>query len=319
MIITAASQARRGELLPTEADGRRTVVVAMAANVAVAIAKLIAGSLTASSAMLAESFHAIADTGNEALLLIAQWRGEKPPDEQHPLGHGREAYFWALLASLGVFVTGALLSLRQGINTLINPEEVGHFPVAYAVLAISFWLDGVSLLRVYRQIKREADGLQRDFLEQFGLTSDPVVRAVFAEDAAAIAGNVIALTGIALHQLTGSAVPDGIAAILIAVVLAYVAFQLVRRNRDFIIGQQASAPLRQAAREIILSQPGIVGVGELISPFLGPRKVWVSARIDIDDNLTGAQVKELLRTTEDALKQWSPYIMRVFLMPSGDR
>ena len=319
MIITAASQARRGELLPTEADGRRTVVVAMAANVGVAAAKLIAGSLTGSSAMLAEAFHAIADTGNEALLLIAQWRGGKPPDEQHPLGHGREAYFWALLASLGVFVTGALLSLRQGINALINPEEVGHFPVAYLVLVISFGLDGVSLLRVYRQIKRDADSLKRDFFEQFGLMSDPVVRAVFAEDAAAIAGNVIALTGIALHQLTGSAVPDGVAAICIALVLAYVAFELVRRNRDFIIGQQAPEPLRQAAREIILSQPGILGVVEMISPFLGPRKVWVSAKIDIDDNLTGAQVKELLRSTEDALMQWSPYIMKVYLMPSGDR
>jgi cation diffusion facilitator family transporter len=319
MIITAASRAGRGELLSREADGRRTVVVAMAANLGVAAAKLIAGTLTASSAMMAESFHAIADTGNEALLLIAQWRGDKPPDEQHPLGHGREAYFWALLASLGVFVTGALLSLRQGINTLINPVDVEHFPVAYIVLAISFALDGMSLLRVYRQIKRDADGLQRDFFEQYGLTSDPVARAVFAEDAAAIAGNVIALAGIALHQITGSPVPDGVAAILIAAVLAYVAFELVRRNRDFIIGQQAPEGLRQRAREIILSQPGILGIGELISPFLGPRKVWVSARIDIDESLTGAQVKELLRSTEDALMQWSPYIMKVYLTPTGER
>src|SRR6476620_7287278 len=123
MIITTATRAGRGELVSREADCRRTVVVAMAANLGVAAAKLAAGTLTASSAMLAEAFHAIADTGNEALLLIAQWRGEKPPDRQPPLGHCREADFWALLASLGVFVTGALLSLRQGVGALTNPHE----------------------------------------------------------------------------------------------------------------------------------------------------------------------------------------------------
>jgi cation diffusion facilitator family transporter len=318
-MIIAASRAGREGILSTEAESRRTVVVAMAANLGVAIAKLIAASLTASSAMLAEAFHAIADTGNEAVLLIAQWRSGKPPDERHPLGHGREAYFWALIASLGVFATGALLSLRQGINALINPVEAAHFPVAYVVLVIAFCLDGVSLLRAYRLIKREAETLRRDFFQQLGLMSDPVARAVFAEDAAAIAGNVIALIGIALHQVTGSAVPDGVAAILIGLILGYVAFVLANRNRDFIIGQQASPPLRQTVREIIAGQPGVIAVGEVFVTFLGPRRVWVAGKIDIDDGLSGARVKELLRATETELKRRSPYIARVYLMPSGER
>ena len=300
-----------------EADSRRTVLIALFANLGVAIAKLVAAFFTASSAMLAEAFHSIADTGNEVLLLVAQWRGEAPPDERHPLGHGREAYFWSLIASLGVFVTGSLLSLRQGVNELLHPTEATHFPIAYVVLVVSFCLEGASLLQAYRQINREAASLRRDFFEQLDLMSDPVARAVFGEDAAALAGNLIALIGIALHQATGSAVPDAIAAILIAVVLAYVAFNLARRNRDFIIGQQVSAPLREIVRELIARQPGITGVGEVLVTFLGPRRVWVAGRIDIDDRLSGAQVKALLASTEAELKRQSPYIVRVYLMAGG--
>jgi cation diffusion facilitator family transporter len=316
-MIMAASRAGREGILPMEAESRRTVVVAMAANFGVAIAKLVTALVTGSSAMLAEAFHAVADTGNEALLLVAQWRGGKPADERHPLGHGREAYFWALIASLAVFVTGALLSLRQGVNQLMNPVETAHFPVAYVVLVVSFGFDGMSLFRVYRQIKGEAAILRRDFFEHFELTSDPIARAVFAEDTAALAGNLIALSGIALHQATGSTVPDAVAAIVIAMLLAYVAFELAKRNRDFIIGQQVSAPLKATVREIIAAQPGIVAVGELFVTFLGPRRVWVVARIDIDDGMSGVQVKEALRAAENELKQRSPYIARAYLMPSG--
>ena len=255
---------------PMDGEGNRTVLIAIVANIGVGIAKIIAGVMTGSSAMLAEAFHSIADTGNETLLLVAQWRGRVPPDDNHPLGHGREAYFWALLASLGVFLAGALLSFRQGISELRNPTEADHFRIAYAVLVISFCLEGLSLIRAYRQIKQEAGILKRDFLEQLALSSDPVSRAVFAEDAAAVLGNVIALIGIALHQATGSAVPDAVAAILIALTLAFVAYDLGRRNRDFIIGRQASPTIRQAIRETICAQPGIISAPELIVTFLGP-------------------------------------------------
>src|SRR6476620_6955621 len=228
-------QLRRGRIVLTGSENRRTVLLAIATNLAVGIAKLIAGVTTGSSAMLAESFHSMADTGNEALLLVAQWRSEDPPDDRHPLGHGRETYFWALLASLGVFVTGAVLSLREGVHQLRQPTEAEHFAVAYVVLLISLAFDSVSLIQAYRQLKREAAVLERAFLEHLDLTSDPIVRAVFFEDSAAIGGNLIALAGISLHQMTGSTVPDGIAAILIAILLGYVAIDLTLKNRDFII------------------------------------------------------------------------------------
>src|SRR5215831_4738541 len=204
-------------------ESATTVAVALAANLAAAI-------LSGSSAMLAEAFHAFADSGNEVLLLVAQRQSERPADADHPLGHGRAAYFWALIAALGVFVTGALLSIREGVLELLHPDETTSFTVAYVVLAISLVLESISLLRAYQQLRKEATELERDFTEHVRLSSDPIARAVFAEDAAAVAGNVIAGVGIGLRQLTGSPIPDGVAAILIGVILGYVALELARRN-----------------------------------------------------------------------------------------
>jgi cation diffusion facilitator family transporter len=302
---------------PAQAESVRTVVVALAANLGIALAKLVAALLSRSSAMLAESFHALADAGNQVLLLVAQQRSAAPPDQKHPMGHGREAYFWALIASLGMFVTGALLSVRQGIEGLLHPRQASSFTVTYAVLLISLVLESLSLRRAYRQLQAEARTLSREFFEHLDLSSDPIARAVFAEDAVAVAGNVIAAAGIALHQLTGSAIPDGIAAISIGLALGYVAFQLAQRNVDFLIGRQASGPIHVRIEDIIESQPGVCAVTELLVTFLGPRRLWVVARIDIDDSLSGARVKELVRSTEDALTRESPFIARVDLVPAS--
>jgi|ERR1017187_322141 cation diffusion facilitator family transporter len=200
-------------------DSLRTVVVALVTNLATALAKLVAALFSGSSAMWAAAFHAFADTGNEVLLLIAERRSGRPADEQHPLGHGRAAYFWALIASMAVFALGALLSVHQGIEWLLHQEQLLSFRVAYLILLISSVLDGASLIQARGQLRKEARALERTFREQLNLGSDPVVRAVFAEDAAALVGNLIAFMGIALHQTTGSAIPDGIAAILVGLFL----------------------------------------------------------------------------------------------------
>ncbi len=296
-----------------------TVVVALVANLAIALAKLGAAFVSGSSAMLAEGFHALADTGNEVLLLIAQKRSEKPPDEEHPLGHGRAAYFWALIAALGVFATGALLSIHQGIEELLHPGEATSFTLAYAVLAVSLVLETVSLLRAYRQLRQEAAELSREFLEYVDLSSDPIGRAVFAEDAAAVVGNLIAAAGIGLRQLTGSRIPDAIAAVVIGLILGYVALQLARRNGDFLIGRRAPPNIHQRVQEIIASQTGLCQVTDLLVTFLGPHRLWVLARVDIDDRLSGAGVKSLVGAIEQALIRDSGFIARVDVIPrSGE-
>jgi len=300
-------------------ESATTVVVALASNLVIALAKLVAALISRSSAMLAESFHAFADTGNEVLLLVAQRQSERPPDDAHPLGHGRAAYFWALIAALGVFVTGALLSVRQGVLELVQPVETTSFGVAYIVLAISLVLESVSLLRAYQQLRKEAKELAREFSEHVRLSSDPIARAVFAEDAAAVLGNLIAAAGIGLEQLTGSRVPDAVAAILIGAILGYVAIELARRNGDFLIGLRAPPGIEADVRKTILGQRGVTGVTELVVTFLGPRQLRILARVDIDDRLTGAEVKTLIKRVEDSLCGSSPFIERVDVVPGGPR
>ncbi|HEY1907356.1 MAG TPA: cation diffusion facilitator family transporter [Myxococcaceae bacterium] len=300
-------------------ESTRTVVVALAANLGIALAKLAAAIISGSSAMLAESFHAMADTGNEVLLLVAQRKSALPADQDHPLGHGRAAYFWALIAALGVFVTGALLSIRQGVLELFHHDETTSFTVAYVVLAISLVLESVSLARAYRQLRDEAKELDREFTEHVRLSSDPIARAVLAEDAAAVAGNVIAGIGIGLRQLTGSPIPDAVAAVLIGVILGYVALELARRNGDFLIGRRAPAGVIASVQSQILRQPGVTAVTELVVIFLGPRQLRVLARVDIDDKLSGAEVKQLVVDVEKSLCGSSPFIKRVDVVPGGWR
>jgi cation diffusion facilitator family transporter len=243
-------------------ESRRTVVVALLANLGIVVAKLSAAVITGSTAMFAETVHSAADTGNSGLLLVAQRRSRRPAAPSG-LSRGREAYFWALLAAIGVFVVGAVLAIYEGVRELINPAKAESFAVAYIVLAVAFLLDLVSFLRARRHLSGEAHSLERGLLEHVRLTSDPTARAVFAEDAAGLAGNIMAATGIALHQATGSAVPDAVAAIGIGLVLGTVAVFLVERNRDFLVGEEVAPAGKERIRAIIAGWPGVVAVRRL--------------------------------------------------------
>ncbi len=298
-----------------EGESLRTVIVALLANAGVSAAKFVAAALTHSTAMLAEALHATADTGNQVLLLLADRRARRPADPAHPLGHGREAYFWALLAALGMFLTGGLLAVRQGLLELMHPVRIASPVAAYLVLGVSFCLDGLSLMRATRQLKKEAATLKLAFREHFDRSSDPVGRAVFAEDAVAMVGNLVALAGIVLDRLTGLAAPDAAAALVIGLFLTVVALDLTRRNRDFLVGRQASAAVRDGLRRLIAGQPGVVGVRELWVTFLGPRRLWVLARVAVDDRLDGRALKHLLRATEAAVAAQSASFVRVDLVP----
>jgi len=267
--------------------------------------------------MSAEATHALADVGNQVLLLVARRRSQRVRDEVHPFGYGREAYFWALIASVVVFVGGAAFSLREGITELLHPIAGSAFPAVYVVLAVCLVLDCASLSQSSRQLRGEARGLHREFLDQLVLTSDPTVRAVFAEDAASIAGDVIAFAGIVVHHLTGSSMPEGVAAVLIGLLLVAVGTQLARRNHDFLLGEQAPAASRAEMRTTLVGFPGIVAVHELLVSFVGPRRLWVLARVGIDPDLKGNEVEALVRTIETTLRRRSRFVERVDIVPIG--
>jgi cation diffusion facilitator family transporter len=300
-----------------EGESAATVTFAFFANLLIALVKLAAAILTRSSALFAEAAHAFADTGNGSILILADRRGDRPPDEGHPLGHGREAYFWALLASVGVFITGGLLSIGEGVHALLHPEVIRSFALAYGVLATSLIVESASLWKVHRQLRAEADTLRRELLDHVNVTSDPVTRAVFAEDVVAVSGNLVAIAGVALHQVTGSPVPDAGAAIVIGLGLTVVAYLLASRNRRFLIGEQAPQPLRERLGSELLVVPGIDAIEELVVTFVGPRQVQVLARVDVDDTLSGGEVEELVRRSEIALRGASDAVTRVDVVPRG--
>ena len=262
---------------PGESESLTTVLVAFGVNILIAVAKSAAAVVTGSASLVAEAAHSWADAGNEIFLLIADRRSRRPPDRAHPFGHGREAYVWSLFAAVGLFVAGAAVSVTHGIQELITPESADHFGVGYIVLAVSFVLETISFLQSVRQAKPEAESMQRDLIEHVLATSDPTLRAVFAEDSAALVGLLIAAAGLAAHQLTGSPIPDAVGSIVIGVLLAVVAVVLINRNRRFLVGQEADPRVRAAAIQALLDAPEVARVTYLRLEIVGPRMVSWSA------------------------------------------
>jgi cation diffusion facilitator family transporter len=264
-----------------------TVVVAFAANLVIALAKTGASVVTGSASMLAEAVHSWADAGNEVFLLIADKRSRRPSDPDHPLGHGREAYVWSMFAAIGLFAVGAGVSVVHGITELVHPEPAENLGVAYAVLGVAFVLEGISFLQAVRQARAGARETRRDVLDHVVGTSDPTLRAVFAEDAAALVGLVIAFAGVLAHQITGSAVPDAVGSIVIGLLLGVVAVVLIDRNRRFLVGEVTRPEVRDAALTSLLALPGVERVTYLRLEFVGPRSVYLVAAVD----LTGDDVE----------------------------
>lgn len=283
---------------PGGSESLTTVLVAFGVNVAVAAAKSVAAVVTGSASLVAEAAHSWADAGNEVFLLIANRRSRRPPDLAHPFGHGREAYVWSLFAALGLFVAGAAVSVTHGIQELLKPEPAGHFVIGYIVLAVCFVLEGISFLQSVRQAKPEAESMQRDLIEHVLVTSDPTLRAVIAEDSAALAGLLIAAVGLAAHQLTGSPIPDAVGSIVIGALLAVTAMVLINRNRQFLIGQEADPRARAAAIQALLDAPEVARVTYLRLEIVGPRMVSVVGDVDLTGDDSESHLAVRLRALE---------------------
>ncbi len=280
-----------------------TVVVALGANALVAVAKSVAAAVTGSASMVAEAAHSWADTGNEVLLLVADRRSRQRPDVAHPLGYGRESYVWSMFAALGLFAFGSAVSITHGVQALVNPEPATDFLVGYVVLAVALVLESVSFVQATRQVRAEARKVSRDLLEHALETSDPTLRAVFAEDAAALVGLVLAFLGLLAHQLTGSPVPDALGSIAVGVLLGVVAVVLIDRNRRFLVGEEADERLTGVALRRLASLPEVARVTYLHLEFVGPRQVFLVASVDLQGDVVESAVAPQLRRIETELEQ----------------
>jgi cation diffusion facilitator family transporter len=304
-------------VVKAKGDSTLTVLVAFGANLAIAAAKTAAAVVSGSASMLAEAAHSWADTGNEVFLLIANRRSARPADPQRPLGYGREAYVWSLLAAVGLFVVGASVSIWHGVTELIGGEQAEgrDYALAYAVLAISFVLESISFSQAVRQLRAEAHRLDRDLLTHAIETSDPTVRAVFAEDAAALIGIVIAAAGIGMHELTGVAAWDAVGSILVGVLLGVVAVVLIDRNRRFLTGEPGSPDLQAAALARLEQLPDVAAVRYLRLEFIGPKQLFLVASVDLIGDDVESSVARRLRRLEREVETF-PYVVDAVLTVS---
>jgi len=285
----------------------------MAADLVVAGAKTAAGVLSGSAAMAAEAAHSWADTGNQLFLMIANRRSGRAADRQRPLGYGREAYVWSLLAAVGLFVVGGTVSVWRGISELFAERAADeNYLVAYAVLAIALVMESISWAQALRQLRAGAQSMDREVLEYAMQTSDPTVRAVFAEDSAALLGIVLAFAGIGMHQLTGVAAWDAVGSILVGVLLGVVAVLLIDRNRRFLTGEPGTPQLRDAVVARIETLPEVASVRFIRLEFIGPRQLFVVASVDLVGEEVESRVAHTLRELERTLEA-NPHIVDVVL------
>ncbi|GAA1393869.1 cation diffusion facilitator family transporter [Catellatospora coxensis] len=299
-------------------DSFRTVFVAFGANLLIAVAKTAAALITRSASLTAEAAHSWADTGNEVFLVVANRRAARPADRQHPLGHGREAYVWSLFAAVGLFVAGGAFSITHGVGQLRNPVPADDFLLGYAVLGLSFLLEGMSFLQSVRQARADARVMQRDLIEHVLATSDPALRAVFAEDAAALTGLVLATAGLAAHQVTGSAVPDAVGSILVGVLLVVVAAVLINRNRRFLVGEEADPRVRAAVLRSMLAMPEVARVTYLRLEVVGPRMISVVGDVDLAGDDVESHVAVRLRALEAKIAASAAVAGAVFSLSAPD-
>ncbi|MGG7464042.1 cation diffusion facilitator family transporter [Plantibacter sp. YIM 135347] len=289
-----------------------TVVIAFAANILVAIAKTIAAVLTGSASMVAESAHSWADAGNEVFLLIAERRSARRRDAAHPRGYGKEAYVWSMFAAFGLFSAGAAVSITHGVQELFAPEPADNYGIAYIVLAVSAVLEGVSFTQAYRQVRSSAQKRGQGTLHHVVSTSNTTLRAVFAEDAAALIGLALAFGGVLAHQLTGSPIYDAIGSILVGVLLGIVAIILIDRNRRFLVGEAGPSAFREEALRRLIADEHVDRVTYLHLEFVGPDQFSFQAAVDLTGDHTEGEVAVTLRGIATRIETL-PYITEAVL------
>jgi cation diffusion facilitator family transporter len=291
----------------------RTLVIALLANLGIAASKFVAAAITGSSAMLTEGVHSVVDSTNQLLLMWGRRQARKPPDKYHPLGYGREIYFWSFVVAVLVFALGAGVSIYEGIIHIAHPEEAVSPIVAYAVLLVAFLLEGWSTLEAFKEFK-EAKG-RLGWWEAIRRSKDPPAFIVLLENGAAMAGIVAAAIGLFLAQLTNNPFYDGAASIVIGIILGVTALLLAYESKGLLIGEAADPDLVRELRQLACSKSGVVGVGHVLTVHSSPDQITAMINVDFRDTISAGDVERIVRELErETHKRW-PQVRRLFIRP----
>jgi len=292
-------------------SNKKVIYAALAGNSAIAIMKAVGSAYTGSSAMLSEAIHSLVDTGNQVLLLHGLRRAKRPADERHPFGYGREIYFWAFVVAILIFAVGSGVSIYEGIHKVQHPEPIRHAFVNYAILAIAMIVEGGAWWLAFRAFNSTRG--QRSLLDAVRASKDPSIFTILLEDSAAMLGLLIAFGGISLSQALDMPVLDGVASILIGLILAGVAILLAQETKALLIGESADPEIVEEIRQVLGAQSAIERVNEILSMHQGPEDILVNVSVEFRDGLAHGEVERHTAAIEREIKARIPGARRIFI------
>ena len=294
---------------------KKVIYAALIGNSLIAVTKFIASSITGSSAMFSEGVHSLVDTGNQGLLLWGLKKSKLPADENYPFGHGKEIYFWSFVVAILIFALGSGISIYEGVQQLQHPHPIKNPTINYVVLCLAILFEGYAWLMAYREFSTLKG--QRGFLEAVHRGKDPTTFVVLFEDSAAMIGLFIALFGVALGQWTGLVWIDGVAAILIGLVLAITAIWLAYETKSLLIGESAGKGVIETIRGLAKEQAGVDNVNEVLTLHMGPDFILVTISLDFRNDASASQLEASIASLDRKIKQSFPEVKRVFVEAEG--
>ena len=292
-------------------SSKKVIFAALTGNFLIALTKFIAFFVTKSSAMLSEGVHSVVDTGNQILLLYGLRKAQKPADEQFPFGHGKEVYFWGFIVAIMIFTVGAGVSIYKGVHHLLHPTTIQNPTLNYIVLACAMLFEGAAWYFALTEFTKTKG--KWGYLEAVHRGKDPSMFVVLFEDSAAMLGIVVAFLGILLSQITGNPYYDGVASVIIGLILAGTAAWLAYEIKGLLIGESARPEIVKGVKEIAKSYPKIKHVNEILTLHMGPDFILLNLSVDFADSLLAGDLEDTISRLDRQIKQAYPKIKRIFV------
>lgn len=298
-------------------SSKKVIYAALFGNLLVSITKFIAASITGSSAMLSEGIHSVVDTGNQLLLLLGLHKAKKPADDRFPFGHGKEVYFWSFVVAILIFAVGSGVSLYEGIHHLIQPAPIKSPYVNYIVLVLAMIFEGVAFYFAFTEFSR-AKG-KWTYLEAVRKGKDPTNFVVLFEDSAALLGLMVAFLGVFLTQVTGNLIYDGLASVIIGLILGGTAIWLAYETKGLLIGESANVKVVEEIRELVAGYPLVVHVNEVLTMHMGPNFILANLSVDFSSQATATELQKAIAGLDALIKKTCPDVQRVFIEAEARR
>ena len=286
---------------------------ALGANIAIAIVKFVAASITGSSAMISEGIHSAVDSGNSMLLLLGMKRSTRPPDRGHPFGHGKEIYFWSLIVAILVFSLGGGMSIYEGISHIQHPEVLKDPFWNYIVLFSSMVFEGASLVYAVREFNKSRGKERLGFWQEVSMSKDPGLFAVIYEESAAITGLSIALLGVFLGHYYNNPLFDALASILIGCVLVIVAITMVKESKGLLVGESADKNIVKGIYDLVNAEPLVKTLYFPLTMHLAPNEILLALDVEFNKEMTVDQLFDTIDQLEIRIKKAFPNVKKIYI------